>query len=58
MQDSGRTGRLKDLCEERELPFFAISAVTGEGVDELKYYLGSRVNESRQAATEKAAENK
>ena len=56
MQDSERVDRLKALCEERDLPFFAISAVTGAGIDQLKYYLGSRVHESRQAAAEEAAE--
>ena len=58
MQDSDRADRLKVLCEERELPFFAISAVTGAGVEQLKYYLGSQVRESRHAAAERAAENK
>ena len=56
MQDSERMDRLKALAEARDLPFFAISAVTGEGIEQLKYYLGSRVHESRLAA-EKAAEN-
>ena len=58
MQDSDRADRLQAMCEERGLPFFAISAVTGAGVDELKYYLGSQVRESRQAAAQGAAENK
>ena len=58
MQESSRADRLRAMCDERELPFFAISAVTGAGVDELKYYLGSQVKESRQAAAEEAAEAK
>ena len=56
MQESSRADRLRAMCEERELPFFVISAVTGAGVDELKYYLGSHVKESRQAAAEEVTE--
>ncbi len=46
-QDPGRVAELEAFCRERGLPFFAISAATGEGVDELKYYLGTRVRESQ-----------
>ena len=57
MQDSERMDRLKALCEKRDLPFFAISAVTGEGIEQLKYFLGARVQESRLAAAEDAAKS-
>ena len=35
-QDPKRLKSLKDLAKRRGLPFFKISSVTGEGVDELK----------------------
>ncbi len=38
---------LKDFARRRKLPFFAISAVTGEGVDKLKYAVAERVAEHR-----------
>jgi GTP-binding protein len=46
-QDPGRIAALETFCHEQHLPFFAISAVTGEGVDKLKYYLGAQVRESQ-----------
>jgi len=46
-QDPDRIAGLETFCRERGLPFFAISAATGEGVDELKYYLGARVRDSQ-----------
>jgi GTP-binding protein len=49
-QDPGRIAVLETFCREHTLPFFAISAVTGEGVDELKYYLGAQVRESQMVA--------
>jgi len=51
-QDPGRIAALESFCHKRELPFFAISAATGEGVDSLKYYLGAQVRE-RQMVAEK-----
>jgi len=51
-QDAQRVTALRAFCAQRELPFFAISAVTGEGVDELRYYLGTRVGQSREAVSE------
>jgi GTP-binding protein len=49
-QDASRSQRLADFCRERGLAFFAISAVTGAGLDELRYHLGGRVREAREAA--------
>lgn len=40
-QDASRIDMLRQLAGERQLPFFAISAVTGKGVDELVYALAS-----------------
>ena len=39
---------LKAYADERGLPFFAISAVTGMGVNELINHLGESVVRSRQ----------
>jgi GTP-binding protein len=44
-QDPQRIEGLREFCGRQGLPFFAISAVTGAGVDELKYALGARVRE-------------
>jgi GTP-binding protein len=44
-QDTQRIAALETFCRKQGLPFFAISAATGEGVDELKYYLGAQVRE-------------
>src|SRR5437763_11994314 len=44
--------KLKTYARKLKLPFFAISAVTGEGIDPLKYALAKRVGESRQRVQE------
>src|SRR6202161_3183581 len=41
--------KLRAMAKRRKLPFFAISAVTGAGIAELKYALGERVRASREA---------
>src|SRR5271154_2258774 len=41
--------KLRAMAKRRKLPFFAISAVTGSGIAELKYALGERVRASRDA---------
>lgn len=38
---------IKESCNKIGLKFFIISAVTGEGIDKLKYYLGEKVREIR-----------
>jgi GTP-binding protein len=48
--DSANPAKLKKLetmAKRRKLPFYAISAVTGLGVDKLKYAIGERVRELR-----------
>ena len=50
LQDTERADGLQRFCQREGLPFFRISAVTGEGVEKLKHYLGSRVRESRESA--------
>jgi GTP-binding protein len=50
--DSANPDKLKKLramAKRRKLPFFAISAVTGEGIPELKYALGDIVRVSRES---------
>jgi GTP-binding protein len=46
-QNPGRIERLEAFCRDRSLPFFAISAVTGEGLDALKFHMAERVREAR-----------
>jgi GTP-binding protein len=42
-QDSARLESLRQVAEERGLPFFRISSVTGQGLDELRYAMAERV---------------
>jgi len=42
-QDPARLESLKELARERGLPFFAVSSVTGEGLEELRYAMAERV---------------
>jgi GTP-binding protein len=39
--------KLQTIARRRKLPFYVISAVTGEGVDALKYAIGERVKKLR-----------
>jgi GTP-binding protein len=40
------------MAKRRKLPFYAISAVTGMGVEKLKYAIGERVMALRKEAAE------
>ena len=42
-QDTERIDALRDLAQERDLPFFEISAVTGAGLDALKHAIAERI---------------
>jgi GTPase len=42
--------KLETLAKRRKLPFYAISAVSGQGVEKLKYAIGERVRELRHAS--------
>jgi GTP-binding protein len=42
-QDPGRTEALRELAASRDLPFFEISSVTGQGIEGLKFALAERV---------------
>ena len=46
-QNTERLQKLEAFCRDRELPFFRISAVTGEGLDQLKYRIAERVRQER-----------
>jgi GTP-binding protein len=41
--------RLEKLCKKKGLSLYPISAVTGEGVDKLKYAMGKMVQDARKA---------
>jgi 50S ribosomal subunit-associated GTPase HflX len=43
MQDRERLTRLEAFCREQGLPLFAISGVTGEGVEQLKFAIAARL---------------
>jgi GTP-binding protein len=41
--------KLQAMAKRRKLPFYAISAVTGQGVDALKYAIADQVKQAREA---------
>ena len=45
---------LKKYCKKRKLKLFEISAVTGKGIEELKYAIAEEVQELREAAIKEA----
>ena len=42
-QDPARVESLRQIAKQRGLPFFQISSVTGQGLDELRYAMAERV---------------
>jgi GTP-binding protein len=44
--------KLESMAKRRKLPFYAISAVTGLGVEKLKYAIGERVRDLRNESPE------
>ena len=50
--DPDKLKKLQTLAKRRKLPFYAISAVTGLGVDKLKYAIGERVRDLRKESAE------
>ena len=42
-----KLAKLKRYCKRKKLELFAISAVTGEGVEELKWEMAKRVEAMR-----------
>jgi len=51
-QDPERVARLRELAAARGLAFFEISAVTGQGIDNLKHAMAERVAPTVPAATD------
>jgi GTPase len=45
-----KLAKLKRYCKKEKLELFPISAVTGKGIEELKYAMAERVEEAREAA--------
>src|SRR5581483_1170739 len=48
--------KLQAMAKRRKLPFYAISAVSGQGVDALKYAIAADVKQAREAERLIAAE--
>ena len=44
-----KLAKLRKFCKKKKLELYPISAVTGEGIDELKYAIGRKVQEIRAA---------
>ena|GEM_PF-4709369 len=44
--------KLRTMAKRRKLPFYAISAVSGQGIDPLKYALAERVRALREIQAE------
>jgi GTP-binding protein len=51
-----KLAKLKRHCKKRKLALFPISAVTGEGIDKLKYAVGEQVQKLRRREQKEAAE--
>jgi GTPase len=45
-----KLAKLKQYCKKKKLELFPISAVTGKGIDELKYAMAGKVEEMREEA--------
>src|SRR6476646_3168049 len=44
-----KLAKLKQYCKKKKLPLFPISAVTGEGIEKLKYAMAAKIEEMREA---------
>jgi len=47
-----RLAKLKQYCKKKKLPLYPISAVTGEGIEKLKYAMAEMVEEVRQESAQ------
>jgi len=52
-QDEERLASVRRLAAERGLPFFAISSVTGAGLNDLVYAMAEKISENAAAAVDK-----
>src|SRR6201997_4107066 len=50
-----KLSKLKQDCKRRKLPLFPISAVTGEGIEKLKFAMAEKVEELRHEAAQSTA---
>ncbi|MGI9102938.1 MAG: GTPase ObgE [Terriglobales bacterium] len=50
-----KLAKLRRYAKKHKLPLYLISAVTGEGIDELKYAIGAKVEEVRRGELAEAA---
>jgi GTP-binding protein len=53
-----KLSKLKRFCSRKKLPLMAISAVTGVGIEKLKYDVGARVRDLRATASEADAKER
>ena len=49
--DKDKLAKLKRYCKKKDLELFPISAVTGKGIEELKYAMADKVEEVRLQAS-------
>jgi GTP-binding protein len=45
--EKGRLNLLEEFCESKQIPFLAISAVTGEGLQVLRWLIGARLEKAK-----------
>ena len=46
-----KLAKLKRFCKKQGLEFFPVSAVTGKGIEDLKYAMAEKVEEARMQAS-------
>jgi GTP-binding protein len=51
-----KLAKLKRYCKKKNLELFPISAVTGKGIDDLKYAIADKVEELRSQSSEVSPE--
>ena len=57
MANPEKLKKLQAMAKRRKLPFYAISAVSGQGVDALKYAIAAEVKRTREAELSATAEH-
>ena len=55
LQEPGRLESLRKFCEDEELAFYAISSVSGEGLDALVHAIGHQIRINRETAGDPVA---